>query len=100
MTSISNDTYPNLPTLSLGYRIERIIEGSGFHTLNGVAFGPDGRLFAASMSGESLFALDLASGQIETVVGPPRRRSKAWSRTANCSQAPRRVLSKERVATA
>ncbi len=81
MTSISNNMHPapsqtsdhraDSPTLSPGYRIERIVEGSGFHTLNGVAFGPDGRLFAASMSGESLFALDLASGQIETVVGPP-----------------------------
>ncbi len=59
------------PALSPGYRIERIVEGSGFHTLNGVAFGPDGRLFAASMSGESIFALDLATGRIETIIDPP-----------------------------
>ena len=81
MIATSLDTHPapsqtldhpaGPPTLSPGYRTERIVEGAGFHTLNGVAFGPDGRLFAASMSGESLFALDLTSGQIETVVGPP-----------------------------
>ena len=38
--------------------------------MNGVAFGPDGRLFAASVAAESIFALDLASGAIETMVGP------------------------------
>ncbi len=54
-----------------GFVIEQIVEGSGFHTVNGVAFGPDGRLFAASVAGESIFALDLATGAIESVVGPP-----------------------------
>ncbi len=56
--------------LEPGYTITRIVEGSGFHTANGVAFGPDGRLFAASVLGESIFALDLASGAIEVAVGP------------------------------
>jgi sugar lactone lactonase YvrE len=58
------------PTAAPGYAIERIVEGSGFHTANGVAFGPDGRLYAASVLGESIFALDIATGAIETVVGP------------------------------
>ncbi len=59
-----------VPDAAPGYVIERIVDGSGFHTINGVAFGPDGRLYAASMMGESIFALDLATGAIETVVGP------------------------------
>ncbi len=54
-----------------GFVIERIVAGSGFHTANGVAFGPDGRLFVASVAGESIFALDLVTGVIETIVGPP-----------------------------
>ncbi len=58
------------PVAAPGYAIERIVDGSGFHTVNGVAFGPDGRLYAASVLGESIFALDLATGAIETVVGP------------------------------
>ena len=36
-----------------------------------MAFGPDGRLFAASVAGESIFALDLTTGVIESIVGPP-----------------------------
>ena len=54
-----------------GFAVEQIVEASGFHTVNGVAFGPDGRLFAASVGGESIFALDVATGAIESIVGPP-----------------------------
>ena len=54
-----------------GFVVEQIVEGSGFHTVNGVAFGPDGRLFAASVAGESIFALDIGTGAIESIVGPP-----------------------------
>ncbi len=54
-----------------GFAVEQIVVGSGFHTANGVAFGPDGRLFVASVAGESIFAMDLATGAIATIVGPP-----------------------------
>ena len=54
-----------------GFKVEQIVAGSGFHTANGVAFGPDGRLFVASVAGESIFALDLGTGLVETIVGPP-----------------------------
>ena len=57
-------------TTEPGYAIERIVAGSGFHTANGIAFGPDGRLYVASVSGESIFALDIASGAITVEVGP------------------------------
>ena len=57
-------------TLEPGFAIERIVAGSGFHTANGVAFGPDGRLWVASVSGESIFALDVATGAITVEVGP------------------------------
>lgn len=59
------------PELATGYQIEQIVAGSEFHSLNGVAFGPDGRLFAASVAGESIFALDLATGRVETIIGAP-----------------------------
>lgn len=58
------------PSAAPGYAVARIVDGCGFHTANGVAFGADGRLYAASVLGESIFALDLATGTIETAVGP------------------------------
>ncbi len=57
-------------TIEPGYTIERIVAGSGFHTANGIAFGPDGRLYVASVSGESIFALEIESGAITVEVGP------------------------------
>ena len=56
--------------LEPGHAIERIVAGSPFHTANGVAFGPDGRLYVASVSGESIFALDVATGAVTVEVGP------------------------------
>lgn len=56
--------------LEPGFTIETIIAGTQFHTVNGLAFGPDGKLYFASVIGESIFALDLTSGAVEVVVGP------------------------------
>lgn len=52
--------------------MERLVAGSPFHTVNGLAFAPDGRLLVASMMGESIFAFDVArGGTSEVVVGSP-----------------------------
>lgn len=56
--------------LAPGYSIKRIVAGSGLHTANGIAFGPDGRLYVASVSGESIFAVDIVSGAVTVEVGP------------------------------
>lgn len=58
------------PNPAPGYVIERIVEGSGFHTANGLAFGPDGLLYVTSVLGESIFAIDVAIGAIEVAVPP------------------------------
>ena len=56
--------------LEPGYTIERIVAGSGLHAANGIAFGPDGRLYVASVPGESIFALDTATGAVTVEVEP------------------------------
>lgn len=55
--------------LEPGFALETIVPGSLFHTINGLAFGPDRRLYLASVIGESIFALDLATGLVEVAVG-------------------------------
>ena len=55
---------------SPGFTLERIIEPSALHSANGLAFGPDGRLYVASVMGESIFALDIKTGVAE-VAAPP-----------------------------
>ncbi len=70
MTEIKKGSAAPSYTIEPGYAIEQIVAGSGFHTANGIAFGPDGRLWVASVSGESIFALDIATGAITVEVGP------------------------------
>lgn len=41
------------------------------HGIQGIAFGPDGALYAASVAGHSIFRIDIAKGAITTFVGPP-----------------------------
>lgn len=41
------------------------------HGVQGIAFGPDGALYAASVAGHSIFRIDIATGAITTFIGPP-----------------------------
>ena len=54
-----------------GFTVDRIVPGSKFHTINGLAFGPDGRLYLASVIGESIFAVDLTTAAVDGAVGSP-----------------------------
>ena len=54
-----------------GYAVRQVVAGSDFRTLNGLAIGPDGRVFVACTVGESLLAFDRRTGDIQTLVGPP-----------------------------
>ena len=65
-----NATADGAIQLEPGYTIKRIVAGSGLHTANGIAFGPDGRLYVASVPGESIFALDTATGVVTAEVAP------------------------------
>lgn len=59
------------PVAAEGYTLERLVPGSGFHTLNGLALLPDGRILLASLSSESIVRFDPRTGAIDTLVGPP-----------------------------
>jgi sugar lactone lactonase YvrE len=59
------------PRLAPNWSMDIIVPGSSFHTANGIAFGPDGRLFVASVVGEAIFALDLETKAVEVVEPGP-----------------------------
>ncbi|AUW58163.1 hypothetical protein C1T17_08645 [Sphingobium sp. SCG-1] len=59
------------PVAADGYKVSLLVPGSAFHTLNGITTTPDGRVFLASVSSDSIFSFDLKSGAVSTVVGPP-----------------------------
>jgi sugar lactone lactonase YvrE len=59
-------------TTAPSYRLEAVLPpGSPFHGVHGLRFDQDGNLYAASVIGQSLFTVNLATGQVATLIGPP-----------------------------
>jgi sugar lactone lactonase YvrE len=54
------------------YTVENLIPDAPLHGANGMHFNADGELIAGSMMGGTIFKLDVQSGAVETLVGPPR----------------------------
>lgn len=53
------------------WRLEPVVAGgSPFHGVHGLRFGADGTLYATSVIGQSIFAVDVTTGTVETFVGP------------------------------
>ncbi|MBE8525983.1 hypothetical protein ILP97_52350 [Amycolatopsis sp. H6(2020)] len=51
-----------------GFRTRRLTRPASLRGSNGVAFGPDGRLYVAQFLAGEISAVDLATGDVETVV--------------------------------
>ena len=53
------------------YKIERIVAPSAFHGVHGLAFDQQDRLFAGSVTGESIYSVDTRNGNTAVLIGPP-----------------------------
>lgn len=48
-----------------------LVPGSAFHGVHGVRFAPNGELYAGSVIGQTLYAVNVSTGAVRTVEGPP-----------------------------
>ncbi|HSW15307.1 MAG TPA: SMP-30/gluconolactonase/LRE family protein [Solimonas sp.] len=55
------------PGLAEGWSLERLTPPSRLFGANGLRTGPDGRIYVAQVSGSQISAIDIASGQVETI---------------------------------
>jgi sugar lactone lactonase YvrE len=55
------------PTTAEGWRLERLTAPSRLFGANGLRTGPDGRIYVAQVTGSQISALDLGTGQVDTV---------------------------------
>jgi sugar lactone lactonase YvrE len=55
------------PTLASGWRMERLTPPSRLFGANGLRTGPDGRIYIAQVTGSQISALDVGTGQLETI---------------------------------
>ncbi|WP_375772147.1 SMP-30/gluconolactonase/LRE family protein [Archangium gephyra] len=53
------------------YRQEVVVAGSPFQGVHGLALDGKGHLLASNLLGQSVHSIDLASGAVSTLVGPP-----------------------------
>ena len=51
--------------------VETVVPGSPMHGVHGLAVGPDGALYACSITGHSIYRIDRRSSEVTTHVGTP-----------------------------
>lgn len=52
--------------------ITKLVPGSAFHGVHGIRFSPTGELYAGSVAGQTLYAVDVETGAVRVVEGPPQ----------------------------
>lgn len=60
-------TAANLPGLAEGWSLQRLTRPSRLFGANGLRTGPDGRIYVAQVSGSQISAIDVGTGEIETI---------------------------------
>jgi sugar lactone lactonase YvrE len=58
---------PTWPEAAPGWRLERLTAPSRLFGANGLRTGPDGRIYIAQVTGSQVSALDIATGDLETI---------------------------------
>ncbi len=53
------------------WKVTTLVPGGPFHGVHGIRMGPDGLLYAGSVSGSSLWSVDPKTGKYKVVIGPP-----------------------------
>ncbi len=62
---------PALTTPPKSYRQETVVAGSHFQGVHGLAVDGKGNLLASNLLGQSVHAVNLSTGAVSTLVGPP-----------------------------
>jgi sugar lactone lactonase YvrE/uncharacterized UPF0146 family protein len=55
------------PDVAVGWRLDRLTAPSRLFGANGLRTGPDGRIYVAQVTGSQISALDVSSGEVETI---------------------------------
>ena len=69
VTGASTTRYaaPTSAEVAAGWRLERLVTPSRLFGANGLRTGPDGRIYIAQVTGSQISALNLATGEVDTI---------------------------------
>ncbi|MDV6212762.1 gluconolaconase [Rhodococcus erythropolis] len=56
------------PEAGVGVTVTALVQPATFYGANGIAFGPDGRLYVAQAFGNRVSAIDTTTGELETIL--------------------------------
>src|SRR5258708_20030767 len=59
------------PAAAKEYNQQILVPGSWFHGVHGLAFNKDDQLFAGSVIGQTIYRVQVDSGEVDRVVEPP-----------------------------
>lgn len=62
---------PAAPPPAQEYRQQLLVQGSWFHGIHGLAFNKDDQLFAGSVIGQTIYRIQVDSGEVDRVLDPP-----------------------------
>jgi sugar lactone lactonase YvrE len=65
------DSAPPAPTPPKEYNQQILVPGSWFHGVHGLAFNKDDQLFAGSVLGQSIYRVQIDSGEVDRFIEPP-----------------------------
>lgn len=71
VTALAWSLFADAAPVSESHTVERLVAGSPFHGVHGLAFDRNDVLYAGSVMGQSVYRVDTVTGNVETVVGPP-----------------------------
>ena len=57
---------------ALAQTLTTLVPGSAFHGVHGIRLAPNGELYAGSVLGQTLYAVNVATGAVRVVEGPPK----------------------------
>ena len=66
----STDT-PNSESGGTAYRVETLVTGGPMHGAKGITFGPDGMLYVCSVFSQSIYRVNVETGEVTVAVGAP-----------------------------
>lgn len=59
------------PPVAKEYRQQLLVPGSWFHGVHGIAFNKDDQLFVGSVVGQTIYRVQVDSGEVDRVIDPP-----------------------------
>ncbi|MFI5002053.1 MAG: hypothetical protein ACHQK9_19400, partial [Reyranellales bacterium] len=69
--ALAQQATPPAPAPAKEYTQQFLVPGSWFHGVHGLAFNKDDQLFAGSVIGQTLYHVQVDSGEVDRVIDPP-----------------------------